>query len=70
MGETVAMVMSHYLGKTVSERNSMRNTIKRSHEARSHLIHAKREKLKYDLNEMVTKTGEYLRRALRKRIEE
>jgi Apea-like HEPN len=70
MGETVAMVVAHYLGRNVSERNSIRNDITRSHTLRSHIVHGKRSTPAHDMAEMVTKTGDHLRRALRKRIQE
>lgn len=70
MGETAAMVLAHYIGLSASARRSIREDIKRSHTLRSHIIHGKRGSQPHNLAEMVTKTGERLRRALRKRIME
>jgi hypothetical protein len=70
MGETAAMVVAHYIGRNARERESIRNDIERSHNLRSHLIHGKRGQPKHDLTEMVAKTGDHLRRAMRKWIQE
>ncbi len=70
MGKSLALAASYYLGRTESERTSIYNDLTRSHTLRSHFIHGERGKTKVDLNEMVTKTGKHLRRALRQHIEE
>ena len=70
MGKSLALAASCYLGKDSSERSTIYHDLTRSHTLRSFYIHGERKKPKHPLDEMVTKTGEHLRNALRKRIEE
>ena len=70
MGETVASTIAYYLGKTESERRSIFTFIKSSHTARGYFVHGQRGKPAENLDLVVRKTEQYLRAALRKRIEE
>jgi len=70
MGKSLALAASYYLGRTSSERTTIYNDLTRSHTLRSHYIHGERKQTRHPLDEMVTKTGNHLRSALRKRIEE
>lgn len=70
MSRTLALAISYYLGKNESERQSIKNDITRSHDLRSDVVHGKELKQNVNLIEMVTKTENHLRHALRKRIEE
>jgi len=70
MGKSLALAASYYLGHTSSERTTIYNDLTRSHTLRSHYIHGERKQTKHPLDEMVTKTGNHLRGALCKRIEE
>ncbi len=70
MGKSLALAASYYLGRTSSERSTIYHDLTRSHTLRSLYIHGERKPAKYSLDEMVPKTGNHLRRALRKRIEE
>ncbi|GHO67424.1 hypothetical protein KSC_063160 [Ktedonobacter sp. SOSP1-52] len=70
MGKSLALAASYYLGQNSMERTTIYNDLTRSHTLRSHYIHGERKKAKHPLDEMVAKTGSYLRSALYKRIEE
>lgn len=71
MGETESLVMAYYLGETAAERVSIYNVIRDSFKMRSHLIHGKRSKLDdTKFHEVVAKTRDHLRNALKKRISE
>jgi len=70
MGETVASTVAYYLGKTDSERRSIFAFIISSHTARGYFVHGQRGKPVENLDLVVRKTEQYLRAALRKRIEE
>jgi Apea-like HEPN len=69
MAESIALAVSYYIGQTEDSRKSIQASIRQSHELRSHIIHGKLGK-KRALEEMIMKTGNYVRFALRKRIEE
>jgi Apea-like HEPN len=69
-GQMVAAVVAHYLGATVSDRNSIASILVESHELRNDIIHADEIKRTSKVAELVTKTGVYLREALRRRIQE
>ncbi len=70
MGKSLALAASYYLGGNKSERSTIYHDLTRSHALRSFYIHGERKKTKHPLDEMVTKTENHLRNALRKRIEE
>ena len=69
-GLMVAAVLAHYVGATASERDSIVSILIESHRLRNTIIHADKMKRPDKIKEMVTKTGTYLREALRKRIQE
>jgi hypothetical protein len=69
MADVAAEAIAHYLGKTVSERASTATLVRSSHAMRSKVIHGKHVANK-DLEEMVVKTGDLLRRALQQRLAE
>jgi Apea-like HEPN len=69
MAESIALAVSYYIGQTEDSRKSIQASIRQSHELRSRIIHGKSGKNRA-LEEMITKTGNYVRLALRKRIEE
>ncbi len=69
MSEAVALAISYYIGRTDADRLAIYNDIIYSHQLRSRIIHGKPREQR-GLEEMVTKTREHLRYALRQRIEE
>lgn len=70
MSKTLALAISYYLGKNESERQAIKNDINRSHDLRSDVVHGKKFNQNINLLEILTKTANHLRNALRKRIEE
>jgi len=70
MGETVASNIAYYVGNTESERRSIYAFIYSSHKARSYFVHGQRGTAPEHLDSTIKKTEQYLRTALRKRIEE
>jgi len=70
-GSLVAAALAHYIGANASERAGIANTLVDSHRLRGAIIHAdKNNRTSEKVTELVTRTGEYLRAALRKRIQE
>ena len=69
MTELVAHAIAHYLGSTVSERNSIVALVRSSHKTRSDIVHGK---LTQDtqFESTVGKTRDLLRRAMQKRLAE
>jgi Apea-like HEPN len=70
MGETVAANIAYYIGNTESERRSIYAFIYSSHKARGYFVHGQRGTRPENLDLTIKKTEQYLRTALRKRIEE
>ncbi len=70
MGDTVASNIAYYIGNRESERRSIYAFISRSHKARGYFVHGQRGKRPENLDLTIKKTEQYLRTALRKRIEE
>lgn len=69
MTEVVAQSIAHYLGETESERRSIAALVHSSHSVRSSVVHGRRVEDK-NLDLTVAKTGNLLRRSLRKRLAE
>jgi Apea-like HEPN len=69
MSESIALTISYYLGQTADERNAIYRQVNGSHALRGKVVHGKPVDGK-KLREMTTKTCEFLRHSLRKRIEE
>ncbi len=72
MRQSISLAAANYLGKNSRERRTIYDDLGFSYQFRSYLIHGKRSDIpkKHSLDETVTKTGGYLRQALRRRIEE
>jgi hypothetical protein len=70
MGQSMALAVSHYLGKTEHERRSTYEFVVSSHKMRSELVHARARHEYLDLQQKVKKTGDILRRSLRQRVSE
>lgn len=70
MGDTVAANIAYYIGNTESERRSIFASIIASHKVRGYLVHGQRGAAPQNIDIVVKKTEQYLRLALRKRIEE
>lgn len=67
----VSSALAHYVGTTVSERADIVNALVDSHGLRNAIVHGESGARAPDkITELVRRTGEYLRMALRKRIME
>jgi hypothetical protein len=66
----VALAVSHYIGRTPTQRDTIYDTILLSYRWRSYLVHGKRGTAprQKGLDTIVRETGEYLRTALAQRV--
>jgi hypothetical protein len=72
--QSVSLAISNYIGDNSNEREEIRRLTLDSYDWRSYFVHGKRlapgRKLRHTEEDVTEKTGEYFRRALRKRLME